>query len=103
MNIVEAIKRVTGQHDLSVEDIDFWEINEAFAAVSMVAINELKLNQEKVNVHGGGVSLGHPIGTSGARIILSLMNVLERNNGKRGCAAICIGGGEALSIVIERM
>ncbi|MBD65622.1 MAG: acetyl-CoA C-acyltransferase [Halobacteriovoraceae bacterium] len=100
---VEAVRKNLAKLDLSVEDIDYWEINEAFAAVSMVAINELKLNQEKVNVHGGGVSLGHPIGTSGARIILSLMNVLERNNGKRGCAAICIGGGEALSIVIERM
>lgn len=69
----------------------------------MVAMNELQLDHEKVNVHGGGVSLGHPIGTSGARIILSLMNVLESKNAKLGCAAICIGGGEALSIVIERI
>ena len=69
----------------------------------MVAIKELQLDHEKVNIHGGAVSLGHPIGTSGARIILSLMNALERKNAKRGCAAICIGGGEALSIVIERL
>lgn len=99
---VEAIKKNLEGAGLKKDDIDFWEINEAFAAVTMVAMNELQLDHEKVNIHGGGVSLGHPIGTSGARIILSLMNVLETKNAKRGCAAICIGGGEALSIIIER-
>jgi acetyl-CoA C-acetyltransferase len=100
---VEAVKKNLAKLDLSVGDIDYWEINEAFAAVTMVAMKELQLDHTKVNIHGGAVSLGHPIGTSGARIILSLMNVLEKNNAKRGCAAICIGGGEALSIVIERL
>lgn len=100
---VEAVKKNLSKLDLSVEDIDVWEINEAFAAVTMVAINELKLDHNKVNIYGGGVSLGHPIGTSGARIVLSLMNAMERTNAKKGCAAICIGGGEALSLIIERL
>jgi len=100
---VEAVKKNLAKLNLDITDIDYWEINEAFAAVTMVAMNELQLDHEKVNIHGGGVSLGHPIGTSGARIILSLMSVLESKNAKLGCAAICIGGGEALSIVIERL
>lgn len=100
---VEAVRKNLANLKLDISSVDFWEINEAFAAVSMAAIKELSLDHKKVNVHGGAVSLGHPIGTSGARIILSLMNVLERNGGKIGCAAICIGGGEALSIVIEKL
>ena len=100
---VEAVKKNLSKLDLKVDDIDLWEINEAFAAVTMVAINELKLDREKVNIYGGGVSLGHPIGTSGARILLTLTNAMERNNAKLGCAAICIGGGEALSLVVEKM
>lgn len=100
---VEAVKKNLSKLDLKVEDIDLWEINEAFAAVTMVAMKELQLDTEKVNIFGGGVSLGHPIGTSGARIILTLTNAMERKNAKIGCAAICIGGGEALSLVIERL
>ncbi|MCO4754756.1 MAG: thiolase family protein [Bacteriovoracaceae bacterium] len=100
---IEAIKKNLAKENLSVADIDLWEINEAFAAVSMAAIKKLELDHSKVNIYGGGVSLGHPIGTSGARIILSLMNALERNDKKLGMAAICIGGGEALSIIIERI
>lgn len=100
---VEAVKKNLSKEGLNVNDIDLWEINEAFAAVAMVAIKELELDHSKVNIYGGGVSLGHPIGTSGTRIILSLMNALERENKKIGCAAICIGGGEALSIIIERL
>ncbi len=100
---VEAVKKNLAKLNLSVNDIDLWEINEAFAAVTMVAIKELELNEEKVNIYGGGVSLGHPIGTSGARILLTLTNAMERNQAKRGCAAICIGGGEALSLIIERL
>ncbi len=99
---VEAVKKNLAKLDLKVEDIDLWEINEAFAAVTMVAMKELQLDHSKVNVYGGGVSLGHPIGVSGARIVLTLMNAMERNNANLGCAAICIGGGEALSLVIER-
>lgn len=100
---VEAVKKNLAKLKLDVDSIDYWEINEAFAAVSMAAIEEFKLDHSKVNVHGGAVSLGHPIGTSGARIILSLMSVLKAKNAKLGCAAICIGGGEALSIVIEKL
>lgn len=100
---VSAIKKNLEKENLKIEDIDLWEINEAFAAVTMVAINELKLDHSKVNIYGGAVSLGHPIGTSGTRIILSLMNALERENKKIGCAAICIGGGEALSMIIEKI
>lgn len=100
---VSAIKKNLAKLKLDVASIDYWEINEAFAAVSMAAIKDLELDHSKVNVHGGAVSLGHPIGTSGARIILSLMNVLESKGAKLGCAAICIGGGEALSIVIEKL
>lgn len=100
---VEAVKKNLEKLSLKVEDIDLWEINEAFAAVTMVAMKELQLDEEKVNVFGGGVSLGHPIGTSGARIVLTLTNAMERKNSKIGCAAICIGGGEALSLIIERL
>ena len=100
---VEAVKKNLKKVNLSVEDIDLWEINEAFAAVTMVAMKELQLDETKVNVFGGGVSLGHPIGTSGARIVLTLTNAMERKNAKYGCAAICIGGGEALSLIIERL
>lgn len=100
---VEAVKKNLEKLNLDKNDIDLWEVNEAFAAVSMVAIKELGLPKDKTNVYGGAISLGHPIGVSGTRIILSLMNALERKNLKRGLAAICIGGGEALSVVIERL
>jgi acetyl-CoA C-acetyltransferase len=100
---VEAVKKNLDKAGLKISDIDLWEINEAFAAVTMVAIKELELDHSKVNIYGGAVSLGHPIGTSGARIVLSLMNAMEREDKKLGCAAICIGGGEALSLIIERL
>lgn len=100
---VEAVKKNLDKAVLKVEDIGLWEINEAFAAVTMVAMKELNIPHEKVNIYGGGVSLGHPIGTSGTRILLSLMNAMERQDVKYGCAAICIGGGEALSMIIEKL
>ncbi|MEX1098804.1 MAG: thiolase family protein, partial [Bacteriovoracaceae bacterium] len=100
---VEAIKKNLEKEKLNVKDIELWEINEAFSAVAMAAMKKFELDRSIVNIYGGGVSLGHPIGTSGARIILTLMNALERNNKKLGLAAICIGGGEALSVIIERL
>lgn len=100
---VEAVKKNLEKTGLKVSDIDLWEINEAFAAVTMAAMKELELDHDKVNIFGGGVSLGHPIGTSGARILLTLTNAMERKGAKLGCAAICIGGGEALSLIIERL
>ena len=82
-------------------DVDLWEINEAFAAVAMAAMNELKLPHNKVNVHGGACALGHPIGASGARIVTTLIGALKKTGGKRGVAALCIGGGEATAMAIE--
>ena len=80
-----------------------FEINEAFSAVTLAAIKELNLDRNKVNVYGGGVSLGHPIGCSGSRIVVTLMNAMERKNSKYGLASLCIGGGEALSMIIEKI
>lgn len=100
---VEAVKKNLEKAVLKVEDIGLWEINEAFAAVAMVTMQQLNIPHDKVNIYGGGVSLGHPIGTSGTRIVLSLMNAMERQDVKYGCAAICIGGGEALSMIIEKL
>lgn len=100
---VEAIKKATQKAGVSVEQIDLWEINEAFAAVTMAAMKELKLPHEKVNILGGAVAIGHPIGASGNRILMTLMNAMEFKNKKYGCAAICIGGGEALALIIEKV
>ena len=91
------------QLDWSVSDVDLWEVNEAFAVVPMAFMHEMDLNPDVVNVHGGACALGHPIGASGARIIVTLLNALERHNLKRGVAAICIGGGEGTAIAIERL
>jgi acetyl-CoA C-acetyltransferase len=88
---------------MQINDIDFHEVNEAFAAVALANIKLLDLDITKVNVHGGAVALGHPIGCSGARIIVTLLNVLKRNNGSVGMASICNGGGGASAIIIERL
>ena len=88
---------------LAIDDIDFWEFNEAFAVVGIENSRRLKLDPSKVNVHGGAVSLGHPLGSSGARIIVTLVDVLKSNNARYGCAAICNGGGGASAMVIENM
>lgn len=100
---IGAIQKAVEKAKLKVSDIDLFEINEAFALVSIVTMKELKIDHSKVNIYGGGVSLGHPIGVSGARIVVTLMNAMENNKSKFGCAAICIGGGEALAMVIERI
>ena len=97
-----AIKKVLSQAKLTVEEIDLFEINEAFAVVTQAAMKELNIDHSKVNVHGGAVSLGHPIGASGARILTTLLYALEKNNLKRGLATLCIGGGEAVAVIIER-
>jgi len=86
-----------------MSDIDFHEVNEAFSAVALANIKLLDLDITKTNVNGGAVALGHPIGMSGSRIIISLMNVLKRNNGSIGMASICNGGGGASAILIERL
>ncbi len=100
---IESMKKVLEKAKLSAQDIDLFEINEAFSVVPLAAIKEFSLDHDKVNIYGGGVSLGHPIGCSGTRIVVTLMNALERNQGRYGLASICIGGGEALSLIIERL
>lgn len=98
---VGAIRKLLEKTGLSVADIDLWEINEAFAAVALAAIRELSLDPAKVNVRGGAVALGHPIGASGARILTTLIHALRQEKKKRGIAAICIGGGEATAMLVE--
>ena len=99
---IEAIKRVLKQTGLSLSDIDLFEINEAFSAVALAINRELGLDSKKVNVHGGAVALGHPIGATGARILTTLLYALEAKGGRRGLASLCIGGGEALAVIVER-
>ncbi len=98
---VGAIEKVLKQTGWTVEDVDLWEINEAFAMVTMAAIDAFKLDSEKVNIHGGACALGHPLGSSGSRIILTLIYALKRLGKTKGIAALCIGGGEATAIAIE--
>ena len=88
---------------ISISDVDFFEFNEAFSVVGIANANILKLDAAKINVNGGAVALGHPLGCSGARVVVTLLNVLEQNNGKIGAAAICNGGGGASAIVIEKI
>ena len=98
---IGAIQKLLAKAGLTVNDIDLFEINEAFAAVTMAAIKELALDPAKVNVRGGAVALGHPIGASGARILTTLIHALRKEGKKRGIAAICIGGGEAAAMLVE--
>jgi len=98
---VGAIGKLLKQVGWSVKDVDLFEVNEAFAVVSMAAMTELKIEHSKMNVHGGACALGHPIGASGARIIVTLVHALKARGVKRGVASLCIGGGEATAIAIE--
>jgi len=100
---VGAIDKVLKRAGWTIRDVDLWEVNEAFAAVALVAMSEFKLPHEIVNVHGGAVALGHPIGASGARIVVTLLGALRKRGLKRGVAALCIGGGEATAMCIERV
>ena len=98
---VNAIEKLLAKIAWEIADVDLFEVNEAFAVVAMVAMQELKIPHEKLNVYGGACALGHPIGASGARILVTLLSALKQRNLKRGIAAICIGGGEAVAIAIE--
>jgi acetyl-CoA C-acetyltransferase len=100
---VGAIEALMKQLSLKVKDVDLFEINEAFSVVPMAAMHDLGLPHEKVNVHGGAVSLGHPIGASGARVLVTLLNALAVRDGKVGIASLCIGGGEAVAMAVERL
>ena len=99
----EAIKKNFAKLNLSAKDIDLFEINEAFAAVAIANNKILGLSEDRVNVRGGAVALGHPIGASGARILVTLIHALEDLKLKRGLASLCIGGGEGVSLIIERI
>ncbi len=98
---VGAVKKLLGKIGWTVNDVDLWEINEAFAVVVMIAMRELGLERETVNVHGGACALGHPIGASGARIVVTLLAALRKYGLKRGVASLCIGGGEATALALE--
>jgi acetyl-CoA C-acetyltransferase len=99
----KAIGKVLEKANLSANDIDLWEINEAFSAVTMAAIDDFKIDPAKVNIYGGAVAMGHPIGASGARIFTTLLNGMTRTDAKYGLATLCIGGGEASALIVEKV
>ncbi len=99
---VDAVRRVLARAELRLADVDLFEINEAFAVVVLHAIRALELDPERVNVHGGAIALGHPIGASGARVLVTLLAALERHGLRRGLATLCLGGGEAVAMIVDR-
>lgn len=99
---IPAIRKLLGRLDMKLSDIDIFELNEAFAAQALACMRELGIPADITNLYGGAISLGHPIGCSGARIIVTLLNALEQNNAKRGLASLCIGGGQGAAMVVER-
>jgi acetyl-CoA C-acetyltransferase len=99
----KALPKALAKANISIDDVDFFELNEAFSVVGLANMKLLNITDDKVNVNGGAVSLGHPLGVSGARIVIALTSVLKQNNAKIGAAAICNGGGGASAIVIERI
>lgn len=100
---VEAMKKALAKANLKSGDIDLWEVNEAFAVVALAAAKGLEIPEAKLNINGGAISLGHPLGASGARILVTLLHALEAKGVKRGMASLCIGGGEAIAMIIERL
>ncbi len=96
-----AMKKLMARIGWTAQDVDLWEVNEAFAVVPMAAEVELGIPRDKLNVNGGACALGHPIGASGARILVTLLHALEKRGGKRGMAGICIGGGEGTAVALE--
>jgi acetyl-CoA C-acetyltransferase len=98
---IDATRKLLKALDWKTEDVDLFEVNEAFAVVALAYMHELQIPRDKVNIHGGACALGHPIGASGARIIVTLLAALEENKGKRGIASLCIGGGEATAVALE--
>ncbi|MDG2475164.1 MAG: acetyl-CoA C-acyltransferase [Paracoccaceae bacterium] len=97
-----AVQKLLSKVGWSKDDVDLWEVNEAFAVVPMAFMRDMKISKDRLNIRGGACALGHPIGASGTRIVVTLLNALEDRNEKKGIAAICLGGGEALAIAIER-
>ncbi|ACT59878.1 thiolase family protein [Hirschia baltica] len=100
---VPAIKKTLDKAGWKVDDVEVWEINEAFAVVPMIAMKELGISHDKVNVNGGACAMGHPIGASGARVIVTLLNAMEQKNASKGVASLCIGGGEGIALAVERI
>jgi len=98
---VDAVKKLLKQVEWRISDVDLFEVNEAFACVALTAEKELNLSADKVNIYGGAVALGHPIGCSGARIVVTLLNGLHKTGGRRGIAVLCVGGGEGIAIAVE--
>jgi acetyl-CoA C-acetyltransferase len=98
---VGAIRKVLDKAGWTNKDVDLWEINEAFAVVTMAAMRDIDIPHDKVNVNGGACALGHPIGASGARIVVTLIHALQKHGLKKGVAALCIGGGEATAMAVE--
>jgi len=99
---IPAIRKLMGKLKMSLSDIDFIELNEAFASQALACMRELNLDMDKTNIYGSGISLGHPIGCSGARILVTLLTALEQNDAHRGLASLCIGGGQGAAMVVER-
>ena len=100
---IDAVKLALKKANWKIEDVDLFEINEAFAAQSIAVIRELNIDENKVNVNGGAIALGHPIGASGARILVTLIHEMKRQNKNKGCATLCIGGGMGIALCIERI
>jgi acetyl-CoA C-acetyltransferase len=98
---IGAIEKVLDKAGWKASEVDLWEVNEAFACVAMFAMKDLGIPHEKINVHGGATALGHPIGASGTRILVTLVNALKQKGAKRGVASLCIGGGEATAVAVE--
>lgn len=98
---VGAIRKVLDKAGWTVEGVDLWEVNEAFACVAMFAMRDIGIPHDRINVHGGATALGHPIGASGARIVVTLLNALRQRGLRRGIASLCIGGGEATALAVE--
>ena len=103
MTPVEAVRRVAEKAGWTLDDVDLFEINEAFSVQVVAVLQELGIDRAKVNVNGGAVALGHPIGASGARVLTTLVHALARRNLKRGIASLCLGGGNGVAIAVERV
>ncbi len=100
---IEAVRKAIKKAKWNLDEIDLFEINEAFAAQSIAVIRELGIDQNRVNVNGGAIALGHPIGASGARILVTLIHEMKRQNKSKGCATLCIGGGMGIALCVERV
>ena len=96
------MKKTLEKAGWSIDDVDLWEVNEAFAVVPMIAMKELGISHDKLNVNGGACAMGHPIGASGARVLITLLAAMEDRDVKRGVASLCIGGGEGIAMAVER-